>query len=67
MCKSAELVGAEKGLDIYQFKSDGKIGTKGRYHIQNVNNYDYRLKGMDSTLLWSCHYISKQLPLGVKY
>ncbi|MEY9093752.1 hypothetical protein ABH899_002361 [Paenibacillus sp. RC84] len=30
---------AEKKMDIYQFKSDGKIRTKGLYHIQNVNNY----------------------------
>lgn len=35
----------EKGMDIYQFKSDGKIRTKGLYHIQNVNNYHRRLKG----------------------
>lgn len=32
-------------IDIYQFKSDGKIRTKGLYHIQNVNNYHRRLKG----------------------
>lgn len=32
-------------MDIYQFKSDGKIHTKGLYHIQNVNNYHRRLKG----------------------
>ncbi len=30
---------AENGIDTYQFKSDGKIRTKGLYHIQNVNNY----------------------------
>lgn len=36
---------AEKGMDIYQFKSDGKVRTKGLYHIQNVNNYHRRLKG----------------------
>ena len=35
----------EKGMDIYQFKSDGKVRTKGLYHIQNVNNYHRRLKG----------------------
>ncbi|WP_188205928.1 IS1595 family transposase [Alkalibacillus aidingensis] len=35
----------EKGMEIYQFKSDGKIRTKGFYHIQNVNNYHRRLKG----------------------
>ncbi|GGA87226.1 hypothetical protein GCM10008025_32590 [Ornithinibacillus halotolerans] len=35
---------AEKGMDIYQFKSDGKVRTKGLYHIQNVNNYHRRLK-----------------------
>ncbi|WP_374989319.1 IS1595 family transposase (plasmid) [Priestia megaterium] len=35
----------EKGLDIYQFKSDGKIRTRGLYHIQNVKNYHRRLKG----------------------
>src|SRR5699024_4460829 len=29
----------EKGMEIYQFKSDGKIRTSGLYHIQNVNNY----------------------------
>lgn len=29
---------AEKKMDIYQFKSDGKIRTKGLYHIQNDNN-----------------------------
>lgn len=26
-------------------KPDGKVLTKGLYHIQNVNNYDRRLKG----------------------
>src|SRR5699024_5395244 len=36
---------AEKEKDIYQYKSDGKIRTKGLYHIQNVNNYHRRLKG----------------------
>lgn len=36
---------AEKGMNIYQFKSDGKIRTKGLYHIQNVNSYHRRLKG----------------------
>ncbi|MEH7239288.1 IS1595 family transposase [Bacillus sp. JJ1562] len=36
---------AEKGMDIYQFKSDGKVPTMGLYHIQNVNNYHRRLKG----------------------
>jgi transposase-like protein len=36
---------ADKGLNIYQFKSDGKIRKKGIYHIQNVNNYHRRLKG----------------------
>ncbi len=36
---------SEKGMPIYQFKSDGKIRTKGLYHIQNVNNYHRRLKG----------------------
>ncbi|ADH98489.1 hypothetical protein Bsel_0967 [[Bacillus] selenitireducens MLS10] len=35
----------EKEMDIYQFKSDGNIRTKGLYHIQNVNNYHRRLKG----------------------
>jgi len=35
----------EKGMNIYQFKSDGKVRTKGIYHIQNVNNYHRRLKG----------------------
>lgn len=35
----------EKGMEIYQFKSDGKVRTKGLYHIQNVNNYHGRLKG----------------------
>ncbi|TVP84516.1 MAG: IS1595 family transposase [Alkalicoccus sp.] len=35
----------EKGMPIYQFKSDGKVRTKGLYHIQNVNNYHSRLKG----------------------
>src|SRR5690625_717929 len=35
----------EKGMEIYQFKSDGKVRTKGLYHIQNVNNYHRRLKG----------------------
>ncbi|MEC1377231.1 IS1595 family transposase [Heyndrickxia oleronia] len=35
----------EKDISIYQFKSDGKIRTKGLYHIQNVNNYHRRLKG----------------------
>src|SRR5690625_4338124 len=35
----------EKGMEIYQFKSDGKIRTRGLYHIQNVNNYHGRLKG----------------------
>nr|WP_246010306.1 IS1595 family transposase [Bacillus yapensis] len=36
---------AEKGIDIYQFKSDGQVRTKGLYHIQNVNNSHRRLKG----------------------
>ncbi len=36
---------AKKGMAIYQFKSDGKVRTKGLYHIQNVNNYHRRLKG----------------------
>src|SRR5699024_10304799 len=36
--------GAEKKMDIYQFKSDGKIRTKGLYHVQNVSNYRRRLK-----------------------
>lgn len=36
---------AEKGMDIYQFKSNGKVRTKGLFHIQNVNNYHRRLKG----------------------
>lgn len=35
----------EKGMKIYQFKSDGKIRTRGLNHIQNVNNYHGRLKG----------------------
>ncbi|WP_347860774.1 IS1595 family transposase [Salimicrobium sp. PL1-032A] len=35
----------ENNMDIYQFKSDGKVRTKGLYHIQNVNNYHSRLKG----------------------
>nr|WP_202079007.1 IS1595 family transposase [Caldalkalibacillus salinus] len=35
----------EKDISIYQFISDGKIRTKGLYHIQNVNNYHRRLKG----------------------
>ncbi|MCM3612679.1 IS1595 family transposase [Planococcus sp. MERTA32b] len=34
-----------KGMVIHQFKSDGKVRTKGLYHIQNVNNYHRRLKG----------------------
>lgn len=34
-----------KGMAIHQFKSDGKVRTKGLYHIQNVNNYHRRLKG----------------------
>jgi hypothetical protein len=36
---------AEKGMDIFQFKSDGKVRTKRLYHIQNVNYYHRRLKG----------------------
>lgn len=32
-------------MDINQFKSDGKIRTKGLYYIQNVDNYHRRLKG----------------------
>lgn len=36
---------AEKGMVIYQFKSDGKVRTKGLYPIQNVNNFHRRLKG----------------------
>ena len=32
-------------MEIYQFKSDGKVRTKGLYHIQNVNSYHGRLKG----------------------
>lgn len=35
----------KKGMDIYQFKLNGKVRTKGLYHIQNVNNYHSRLKG----------------------
>ncbi|MFB1081420.1 IS1595 family transposase [Jeotgalibacillus sp. JSM ZJ347] len=35
----------DKGMTIYQFKSDGKVRTKGLYHIQNVNSYHSRLKG----------------------
>lgn len=44
---------AEKGMDIYQFNSDGKLRTKGLYHIQNVNNYhrDLRLGYNDLTVL----------------
>ena len=36
---------SEKGLEHYQFKSDGKDRVRGLYHIQNVNNYHSRLKG----------------------
>ena len=43
--RSFKTYAAEKGMDIYQFKSDGKVRTKGLYHIQNVNNYHRRLKG----------------------
>ena len=32
----------EKGMEIYQFKSDGKIRTRCLYHIQNINNYHDR-------------------------
>ncbi|MBM7580820.1 hypothetical protein JOD21_003513 [Jeotgalibacillus terrae] len=35
----------DKGMTIYQFQSDGKVRTKGLYHIQNVNSYHSRLKG----------------------
>ncbi len=42
---SAKKRGISKGMNIYQFKSDGKVRTKGFYHIQNVNNYHRRLKG----------------------
>lgn len=35
---------SEKGMVIHQFKSDGKIRTRGIYHIQNVNSYHSRLK-----------------------
>lgn len=35
----------EKGMEIYQSKSDSKIRTKGLDHVQNVNNYHGRLKG----------------------
>lgn len=33
----------EKSIEIYKFKSDGKIRTKGLYHILNGNNYHGRL------------------------
>lgn len=33
-----------KCMAIYQFKSDGKVRTKGLYHIQNVNSYHSKLK-----------------------
>lgn len=35
----------DKGMTIYQFKSDGKVRTKSLYPIQNVNSYHSRLKG----------------------
>ncbi len=34
----------EKGIEHYAFKSDGKVRTKGLFHIQNVNSYHKRLK-----------------------
>lgn len=34
-----------KGLEHYRFKSDGTERVKELYHIQNVNNYQSRLKG----------------------
>lgn len=34
----------ENEMSIYQFKSDGKVRTKGLYHSQNVNNYHSKLK-----------------------
>lgn len=33
-----------KGLEHYRFKSDRAERVKGIYHIQNVNNYQSRLK-----------------------
>ena len=43
-CRAFKTYEFDNGMDIYQFKSDGKISTKGLYHIQNVNNYHRRLK-----------------------
>ena len=43
--RAFRVYAGEKGMEIYQFKSDGKIRTKGLYHIQNVNSYHGRLKG----------------------
>ncbi len=47
-------------MEIDQFKSDGKIRTKGLYHIQNVSSYHGRLqrfngvatKYLDNCLAW---------------
>lgn len=47
-------------MEIYQLKSDGKVRTKGLYHIQNVNNYQGMQKG------WIQRYHDRQLPLGFK-
>lgn len=42
-----------KGLEHYQFKSDGTERAKGLYHIQNVNNYHSRF----ATIQWCCNKI----------
>lgn len=43
--RAFRVYAADNRMSIYQFKSDGKVRTKGLYHIQNVNNYHSRLKG----------------------
>lgn len=48
--RAFRVYAGEKGMEIYQFKSDGKIRTKGFYHIKNVNSYHGRLKGLDATI-----------------
>src|SRR5699024_6909424 len=58
---------AEKKMDIYQFKSDGKIRTKGLYHIQNVNNYTEDLRRGYNDLTVSLLSILTITLLGFRY
>ena len=41
--RSFKVYAGEKYMEIYQFKPDGKVRTKGLYHTQNVNSYHGKL------------------------